>query len=830
MRVNEPVTGREIVLPEGTLIVSKTDLGGRITFVNQAFVEISGFNERELMGAPHNLVRHPDMPAAGFADLWQTIKAGRPWEGIVKNRAKNGDHYWVRANATPLMEKGEIVGYISVRTKPSREQVAAADGLYAAIREGRAGNIRLSEGEVVATGIAGRVVKLGRSLNGRIIALAVVSAVTAGVSGAFGLGSGGGVVAMVLGMLVTLLLARSVSRSVGAPLLRMESHFAAIARGDLMHDIPAEPVTEFNRATAMLRSMKARLVYGAEESAENGRRAEEFLKREMLTLTEVLEGEVQETVCDISTQAIRLSEGAAHLAQVSARLHDTARSVTDSIQTTAANVQTVASATEELEASSREILSQLANSSTLAEVARQRVDEASQRVDGLSEASMRIGSVVGMIQNIAGQTRMLALNATIEAARAGEAGKGFAVVAEEVKGLARQTEDGIENVNTQAADIGRTTRETVDTVQAVAASIREIDAISGEVARAADEQRSATAEIMSSAIQAADHTRMVADQVASMISGVEATGATAHRVTNLSALVNHDIEALQRRLYVILRTSYGGDRRGGGRVPVAIRFSAHFGKQGELVYEGFTGDLSLNGALLVMGATNIPQLDNGTVDLDGIGRLDARFLSDSVVGLHVRFDNIGASERKALRASIERAEAADRPYVEMVKKVAGQVGSALENALRDRQIDEESLFDVDYQPIAGSNPLQVMARHTELAERLFRPLTEPVLDMDPRVVLCCATDRSGYIAAHNMRYSQPQRPDDPVWNAAHCRNRRVFDDRTGILASRNTKPFLSQTYARDMGGGNFVLLKEVDAPVEVGGRHWGAVRLALKLV
>ncbi|MGE5502099.1 MAG: PAS domain-containing protein, partial [Ignavibacteriales bacterium] len=129
MRVNEPITNREVELPENELLVSRTDTGGRITFVNAAFIKISGYTEQELLGAPHNLIRHPHMPKEAFADLWATVKTGRPWEGFVKNRAKNGDHYWVRANVTPVIENGQVTGYISIRFKPTRAQIDAAEAL-----------------------------------------------------------------------------------------------------------------------------------------------------------------------------------------------------------------------------------------------------------------------------------------------------------------------------------------------------------------------------------------------------------------------------------------------------------------------------------------------------------------------------------------------------------------------------------------------------------------------------------------------------------------------------------------------------------------------------
>ncbi|MGZ8321034.1 MAG: PAS domain-containing protein, partial [Telluria sp.] len=134
MRNNQPVTGIEYILKDDETVVSKTDLQGNILYANQDFINISGYSEFELVGAPQNIVRHPDMPPEAFADLWRTLRAGKAWTGMVKNRCKNGDYYWVEANAAPLLEDRRIVGYTSIRVKPSREQVRLAEAAYAAIR------------------------------------------------------------------------------------------------------------------------------------------------------------------------------------------------------------------------------------------------------------------------------------------------------------------------------------------------------------------------------------------------------------------------------------------------------------------------------------------------------------------------------------------------------------------------------------------------------------------------------------------------------------------------------------------------------------------------
>jgi len=156
MRTNMPVTDREYVLHAGQTVVSKTDLQGNITYINQDFIDISGFSAEELIGAPQNIVRHPDMPVEAFADFWRTIKSGKAWTGMVKNRCKNGDYYWVEANAAPMLEHGKMVGYTSIRVKPSREQVATAEQAYRAIKQGST-TLEVREGVAVHRSVLRRL-------------------------------------------------------------------------------------------------------------------------------------------------------------------------------------------------------------------------------------------------------------------------------------------------------------------------------------------------------------------------------------------------------------------------------------------------------------------------------------------------------------------------------------------------------------------------------------------------------------------------------------------------------------------------------------------------
>lgn len=172
-------------------------------------------------------------------------------------------------------------------------------------------------------------------------------------------------------------------------------------------------------------------------------------------------------------------------------------------------------------------------------------------------------------------------------------------------------------------------------------------------------------------------------------------------------------------------------------------------------------------------------------------------------------------------------DGADTTMIARVQVLAGSISQAFEKAITSGLLSERALFDTVYRPIPGTDPEQVTTAFTDLTDRLLPPLQEPVLKEDPAIIFCAAVDRNGYLPTHNPKFSQPQ-SDDPIWNAANCRNRRIFDDRVGLKAGRNERPFLLQVYRRDMGGGQFVMMKDLSAPIWVNGKHWGGLRLAYR--
>ncbi|MDO8608650.1 MAG: methyl-accepting chemotaxis protein [Phaeospirillum sp.] len=203
--------------------------------------------------------------------------------------------------------------------------------------------------------------------------------------------------------------------------------------------------------------------------------------------------------------------------------------------------------------------------------------------------------------------------------------------------------------------------------------------------------------------------------------------------------------------------------------------------------------------------------------------------SDSLAKADERITSLlGSSEELMSYIAASGFRTADTPFIETIQATAGKISAAFEEAVANGRISMADLFDENYQPIPGTNPQQHNTRFAAFTDMVLPQFQEANLSFDERVAFCVACDRNGYIATHINKVSQPQGPD-PVWNNANCRNRRIFNDRTGLGAGRNTKPFLLQTYRRDMGGGKFVMMKDVSAPIFVQGRHWGGVRFGYRI-
>ena len=453
--------------------------------------------------------------------------------------------------------------------------------------------------------------------------------------------------------------------------------------------------------------------------------------------------------------------------------------------------------------------------------------DANHLIATLSQATQEIVTIVETIAAVARQTNLLALNATIEAARAGPAGRGFAVVAAEVKALSVETGNAAGDIRTRIDALRESAVSSIDAVERVAGAIEEVQPVFQTVRDTVDQQNRAIEEVARRAAQASDSVGDVGERARGIEQAAEAASVRAEEARASASRADEGAKGLARRFVAVVRQSEIGDRRAHDRFPVERRARLS-GAGADAVTK--TIDLSLGGALLATPARHgLSEGARVVLEIEGIGQVPARVAGISAMGLHCAFADPDPSAQARIAEAVAAVEAQFRPLIDRAREAAAKVTAAMEAALASGRLSREALFDVDYRPIPGTNPQQFETRARPVLSEILPGILEPLLASDKRMAFCLAIDRNGYIPIHNKVYAQPQRPNDPVWNAANCRDRRIFDDRAGIAAARSTRPFLVQAYSRDMGGGKMVMMQEVDAPIRVDGRHWGGFRTAYKL-
>jgi aerotaxis receptor len=555
MRTNLPVTTVEYPITDETLIVSKTDTKGRLTYFNDQFIDAAGFTEAELMGQPHNIIRHPDMPPEAFADLWATLKAGKPWAGAVKNRRKNGDFYWVLASATPIWENGQVTGYMSIRSRLSADQRAEAEHVYALLRANKAQAYRVDAGIIRRRSLSDRLAFFTRTLKARLITLISVQAafmVIVALEAEFGSGqhefttaSGVAMAMLCLGLLLGGLLGLQTIRAVGRPLEQLNGAMAKIAQGLFNSRIVIEQDDEIGVALRNVQAMQAKLGFDREEQKDTAKRVSIRRKADMVKLADDFEGAVGQIVETVSSASTQLEASAGTLTSTAERAQQLTGVVATASEEASTNVQSVASATEEMASSVNEISRQVQDSARMANEAVDQARKTNDRVSELSKAAARIGDVVELINTIAGQTNLLALNATIEAARAGEAGRGFAVVASEVKALAEQTAKATGEIGQQITGIQAATQESVNAIKEISATIEKLSEISSTIAAAVEEQGAATQEISRNVQQAAQGTQQVSSNITDVQRGASETGSASSQVLSAAQSLSGDSNRLK---------------------------------------------------------------------------------------------------------------------------------------------------------------------------------------------------------------------------------------------------------------------------------------------
>ncbi|KAA8999350.1 PAS domain-containing protein [Affinibrenneria salicis] len=463
MRENLPVTQSVYAFPGDQTLISITDLTGSITYCNANFIQVSGFSSEELLGQPHNIVRHPDMPQETFRDMWATIKAGLPWTALVKNRRKNGDYYWVRANVTPVRDGERTVGFLSVRSRAPDEEIAAAERLYAIMRkekeQGRRRHV-LHRGQLVRRTLTGRLAScLNVGLRSHIVGMSVLAA-------------GGPLLAQAchapLWAVATsaagcaILSAWWLMRQTVAPLRQVVAVANLMAGGDLTRFVPVTgrgEIAQIQLALAQLNVSVRTVVRDVRHEVAN-----------LLGSTQEIANGNKDMARRTESQSGSLEQTAAAMEQIYSTVQQTTQLANDGARHARLTAETVLRGNDAVQGVVRTI-------------------------QAIAESSQRIQDIIQVIEGVAFQTNILALNAAVEAARAGEQGKGFAVVASEVQSLAQRTAGAakevrslIEESGTRVDEGGQRAADALARMQEVTDAVSQVSGMLDQINTAAREQ------------------------------------------------------------------------------------------------------------------------------------------------------------------------------------------------------------------------------------------------------------------------------------------------------------------------------------------------------
>lgn len=543
-------------------------------------------------------------------------------------------------------------------------------------------------------------------------------------------------------------------------------------------------------------------------------------------ILELLQLELVAMVRQLERAATSVASGAQSTATTLSAIRNRADALADRTNDAQATAETFSQAAEKFTQSAHGIGAQVRDASKLADEASDAAREAGLNVERLRESSAAIGNVVNLIATIAKQTTLLALNSTIEAARAGSAGRGFAVVASEVKALAVQTQNATEEIKQKIDALQQDAATSFDAVHRITAAINAIKPVFAHVNGAVAEQNEVTGEIAQNAASASQFIVSVSTSSAEIDSAAKEAATHGESVAQAGKAVTMFAEKLKTRCAVLLRQNESDERKD-ERMPcrLQIEIAAQLAPIKAEVLE-----LSMAG-ILIAGASSgaLRQGQTFSATLEDIGACSIRILDHGSAGARAEFVAPDAALKSRIEDKVWSIHDENTEFVTRAMEAGDTITRIFENAVAKGDVTIDDLFDDNYIAIEGTDPVQYRTRFLTWADRALPDFQEDYLAKDSRMAFCAAIDRNGYLPVNNKICSQPQRPGDVVWNTANSRNRRIFNDPAGLAAGRNIRSYLIQSYARDMGNGKTVMMREIDVPIRVNGRHWGGFRSAYKI-
>ena len=544
-------------------------------------------------------------------------------------------------------------------------------------------------------------------------------------------------------------------------------------------------------------------------------------------ILELLELELGAMIRQLERAANSVAGGAEATAATLSTIRQRTDALTGRTSAAQSTATTFSQAADKFTHSAQGIGSQVRDASKLADQASAAAREASLNVDRLRESSAAIGNVVNLIAQIARQTTLLALNSTIEAARAGTAGRGFAVVATEVKALAVQTQNATEEISKKIDALQKDAAGSVDAVHRISQAIEAIRPVFEIVNGAVAEQTETTSEMSDNAATASNFIVSVGESAAEIDIVTKEAEAHGESVASAGKAVTMFAQKLKSRCAVLLRQDERKDQHRSQPLPcnLAMEIQTARGPIAASAYE-----ISIEG-ILIGGpdAEKLPLNETLNATLQDIGACRIRVSEHSKAGAQARFEAADAALKERIEDKLWSIQDENTESVTRAMEAGRALTRIFEDAVRSGAISMDDMFDENYVEIDGTNPVQHRTRMLDWADRALPPFQEAFLTKDPRMAFCAMIDRNGYLPVHNKIYSHPQRPGDVAWNTANSRNRRIFNDPAGLAAGRNQRAYLIQSYARDMGNGKTIMMREIDVPIRVNGRHWGGFRTAYKL-